>query len=356
MRRAPRINSPNCPASRKSSRTSESFPTCWADSVSLTFPRGSLNLAIVTRAYVKIQDGCLLRCSYCIIPHVRPKMHSRPVEHILDEVQRLVANNYREIVLTGIHLGHFGVDWNVGLPKSRWIRLSDLLHKIMLLPGDFRVRLSSIEATEVTRELIQNHPTARRTEFAHICTSASKVARTPCCGGCDGRWGIQTIGRSLSPDSAVVGPARFDDRYDRGNFLGKRMPSSKRHARSLDRSGFPRSMFFRSVHVKAHPPPRCLIRFSATEKSARGKRLAQIESECRAAYFRRLVGRRLQMLVESHARHDRSLLMGTACRYAPIQLSCDHRPTRAARRRAGQFVVTPVGNCGGRRPPIRQKL
>lgn len=54
------------------------------------------------RAYVKVQDGCLLRCSYCIIPHVRPKLTSRPLQHIVDEVGRLTAAGHREVVLTGI--------------------------------------------------------------------------------------------------------------------------------------------------------------------------------------------------------------------------------------------------------------
>src|SRR5713226_3506614 len=56
------------------------------------------------RAFVKVQDGCLLNCSFCIIPKVRPVLRSRPLEEILGEVARLVANGYREVVLTGIHL------------------------------------------------------------------------------------------------------------------------------------------------------------------------------------------------------------------------------------------------------------
>src|SRR3954453_1106322 len=107
------------------------------------------------RVYVKLQDGCMLHCSFCIIPHVRPHLTSRPVEHIVDEVRRLVDRGYREVVLTGIHLGHYGVDWNRNAPKGQWIRLSHLVRRIAELPGDFRIRLSSIEATEVTRELIQ---------------------------------------------------------------------------------------------------------------------------------------------------------------------------------------------------------
>src|SRR5262249_47355686 len=77
------------------------------------------------RAYVKVQDGCLLNCTFCIIPQVRPNFSSRPVQHILDEVRRLVDSGYREMILTGIHLGHYGVEWNRGQPKAQSIRLDE---------------------------------------------------------------------------------------------------------------------------------------------------------------------------------------------------------------------------------------
>ena len=117
-------------------------------------PNGISNFGNRHRAYIKIQDGCLLRCSYCIIPHVRPELTSRPVEPILEEARRLIDNGYRELVLTGVHIGHYGVDWNIHKPRSQWTRLADLTRQIAQLPGEFRIRISSIEATEVTRELI----------------------------------------------------------------------------------------------------------------------------------------------------------------------------------------------------------
>ena len=120
----------------------------------IDIPTGISEFGNRHRAYVKVQDGCLLRCSYCIIPQVRPRLYSRPQDHILDEIRRLVGHGYREIVLTGVHLGHYGVDWNWKKPKADWIRLSGLLEQIMQMRGDFRIRLSSIEATEVT-SLIQ---------------------------------------------------------------------------------------------------------------------------------------------------------------------------------------------------------
>ena len=121
----------------------------------IDIPTGISEFAGRSRAYVKVQDGCLLRCSFCIIPQVRPHAASRPPAHVLDEIGRLVAAGYREIVLTGIHLGHYGVEWSRGRAKQDWTRLSHLLTRIMALDGDFRVRLSSIEATEVTRELVE---------------------------------------------------------------------------------------------------------------------------------------------------------------------------------------------------------
>jgi threonylcarbamoyladenosine tRNA methylthiotransferase MtaB len=70
-------------------------------------PTGISHFGHRHRAYLKVQDGCLLRCSYCIIPLVRPHVISRPIPEILDEVRRLLDNGYREFVLTGIHLGHY---------------------------------------------------------------------------------------------------------------------------------------------------------------------------------------------------------------------------------------------------------
>lgn len=65
------------------------------------------------RAYVKIQDGCRVGCAYCIIPKVRPYLLSRTVPDIIQETRKLIQNGYREIVLTGIHLGHYGLDFGV---------------------------------------------------------------------------------------------------------------------------------------------------------------------------------------------------------------------------------------------------
>ncbi len=121
------------------------------------------------RAYVKVQDGCMLPCSFCIIPQ-RAAASGQPAEpaHILDEVRRLLDAGYREIVLTGIHLGHYGVEWSQSRPKHQWLRLSHLVEQIAGLEGDFRIRLSSIEATEVTRELVDVMAAHRQRVCPHL--------------------------------------------------------------------------------------------------------------------------------------------------------------------------------------------
>ena len=100
------------------------------------------------RAFVKVQNGCDSFCSYCVIPFLRGPPRSRPPENIRREVISLINNGYREIVLTGIRLGRYGVDLRLPLD------LKGLLELLLAEPGNFRIRLSSIGPREITPSLI----------------------------------------------------------------------------------------------------------------------------------------------------------------------------------------------------------
>lgn len=100
-----------------------------------------------TRAYVKIQDGCENFCSYCIIPYTRGCQRSKQPEKVICEIKRLVQNGYKEIVLTGIHTGHYGSDLNT--------TFSSLLREICKIKGLIRLRISSIEITELDDEFLK---------------------------------------------------------------------------------------------------------------------------------------------------------------------------------------------------------
>lgn len=101
-----------------------------------------------TRAFLKIEDGCDMYCSYCIIPYVRGGIKSRRPLDILEEAKRLIQNGYKEIILTGIHLGAYGKETQENL------RLFDVINMLCNLSGLERLRLSSIEANEITHDLI----------------------------------------------------------------------------------------------------------------------------------------------------------------------------------------------------------
>lgn len=99
-----------------------------------------------TRAFVKIQDGCENFCSYCIIPYVRGKCRSKEKKQVIKEITGLVNNGYKEVVLTGIHTGNYGVDIDT--------TFAELLLKIVKINGLMRLRISSIEITELTSEVL----------------------------------------------------------------------------------------------------------------------------------------------------------------------------------------------------------
>ncbi|MHC4294473.1 MAG: MiaB/RimO family radical SAM methylthiotransferase, partial [Planctomycetota bacterium] len=109
------------------------------------------------RAFVKVQDGCDAFCSYCIVPYTRPRVWSKEIETIEAESRRLVAAGHREIVLVGVFLGAFG---RTTALRRRWAKdepakLPELLRRIARIEGLWRVRLSSLEAGDLTDELLE---------------------------------------------------------------------------------------------------------------------------------------------------------------------------------------------------------
>ena len=105
---------------------------------------------------MKIQDGCPAACAYCIVPKVRPTVCSAPPEAVLGQVRELIAAGFREFVLCGIHLGLYGADLAPRVTEEAHPRtdLAGLLERLLTVPGLGRVRLSSLEPTEVSDRLL----------------------------------------------------------------------------------------------------------------------------------------------------------------------------------------------------------
>ena len=103
------------------------------------------------RAYIKVQDGCNQFCTYCIIPYARGRVRSRNIESVLKEVRALAEKGYKEVVLTGIHLSSYGVDF----PEEKKETLLSLIRAVHEIEGIKRIRLGSLEPGIVTREFAE---------------------------------------------------------------------------------------------------------------------------------------------------------------------------------------------------------
>jgi threonylcarbamoyladenosine tRNA methylthiotransferase MtaB len=279
-------------------------------------PTGISTFSGHQRAYIKVQDGCLLRCSFCIIPHVRPHLASRPPEHIVAEVERLYANGYREFVLTGIHLGHYGLEWNRGRPKRNWMRLSHLLARLVQIEGDFRIRLSSIEATEVTRELVDvmtAHPD-KICPHLHVSlqSGADAVLRRM-----RRRWGAQRfVDRCRLVQQKLDQPAITTDIIV--GFPGETEEDFQATCAVAREIGFSKVHIFPFSARRGTPAAEMRDQVAPEVKADRVARLAELERELRDRYYAALIGRRLRVLVESPVQERPGYMIGTSCRYAPV--------------------------------------
>ncbi len=134
----------------KNSDKSEHFPPQNKSEIDENIGSDSmiLNFDSRTRPFIKIQDGCKSFCTYCIIPYGRTVMKSMPSNEVIEQIETLVKNAYNEVVLTGIHLGYYGLDFNNGE------NLNTLLEKIERESSIKRVRISSIDPHEITAEFV----------------------------------------------------------------------------------------------------------------------------------------------------------------------------------------------------------
>ena len=103
------------------------------------------------RAYIKVQDGCNQFCTYCIIPFARGRVRSRKIADVLKEVETLASKGYKEVVLTGIHLSSYGVDF----PKEERESLLSLIQAVSKVTGIQRIRLGSLEPRIITEEFLE---------------------------------------------------------------------------------------------------------------------------------------------------------------------------------------------------------
>lgn len=264
------------------------------------------------RAWVKVQDGCNQHCSYCIVPLVRPHLSSRPVEEVLEEIGRLSENRFAEIVLTGIHLGHYGFE----RPEPR-VDLAGLVEKIVALPGEFRLRFSSIEAAEVTPELLKLIAEWPNRICPHL--------HVPLQSGSDAI--LEKMKRRLSVGRFLERCHEIRSRFDRPalttdaivGFPGETEEDFVETCQTVQRAGFSKVHVFRFSPRQGTPAAELPNRVPQRIHQHWAARLNHLSDQLRAKYLESLVGQTVQVLIEG-VNSETGRIEGTADRYVTVEL------------------------------------
>ena len=242
-----------------------------------------------TRAFVKIQDGCENFCAYCIIPYVRGKCRSKEESKVIDEVKELVKNGYKEVVLTGIHTGSFGVDLDTSF--------ADLLNKLVKIKGLERLRISSIETTELNEDVLNVLRNSNIiVDHLHIPIQAGsdeilkRMNRKYDLEFFENK--IKEI-RSIRPNISIttdiiVGfPGETEELFNKSIETCKRIEFSKLHV-------FP---FSERKGTKAVELDN---KVSPEDKKIRTKKLLEISSELETNYMKKYLEKEVEVLIEEY--------------------------------------------------------
>lgn len=267
-----------------------------------------------TRAAIKVQDGCDLFCAFCIIPWVRGKPASKPIDVVLDEARALVANGFREVVLTGIHLGAYGRDLHDGTS------LAGLVERLVEVDGLDRVRLSSIEADELGEREIDAF-----TSLPKVCPHF----HVPLQSGNDGV--LRRMNRRYTSGEFLAKVERLRGRVERVSvttdvivgFPGETEEAFGATVSVCRASGFSKVHVFPYSDRAGTPAARMGGKVDRRKQRERCRTLAGVERELGIAYRRPFVGEVVRPLVEGRRDRATGLLVGLTERYLRVRFAGD---------------------------------
>lgn len=241
-----------------------------------------------TRAYIKIQDGCNQYCSYCIIPYARGPVRSRKLEDILSEANKLAKSNFKEVILTGIHVASYGKD----LANTNLI---DVIEEVSKIKGIERIRLSSMEPTFIDEKFMKKAVKIDKLcDHFHLSLqsgSDSVLKRMNRKYTTKQYASIVDLIRKYMPDAGIttdiiVGfPGETDREYNETCEFVKKIGFSRIHVfKYSPRKGTPASKFANQIH--------------GSIKHERSEKLINIGNKLMDKFNSKFIGRRIEVLFE----------------------------------------------------------
>ena len=263
-----------------------------------------------TRAFLKIQDGCNQFCSYCIIPYTRGRVRSRRLDEVVAEVRELAAAGYQEVVLTGIHLSSYGVDFKEEEKKENLLSLIKQVHEV---EGIRRIRLGSLEPRIITEEFAQ--ALASMPKFCpHFHLSLQS--------GCDKT--LKRMNRHYTTEEYAAGCEILRRYFDNPaittdvivGFPGETEEEFEETKAFLERIGFYEMHIFKYSRRAGTRADRMPDQIPEQVKSVRSEILLKLEKQMSKAYRESFLGRNKTVLLEEKTEiNGREYMIGHTMEY-----------------------------------------
>ncbi len=251
----------------------------------------------MTRAYIKIQEGCNMFCSYCIIPYARGPISSRDYGHIIDEAKRLALAGYKELILTGIHVESYGKD-----KGKDYQRLIDVIEGVAAIDGIERIRLSSVEPNTITDDFLARlKATKKACDHFHLSLqSGSDDVLKAMNRRYDSKEYAEKIDliRSYFPDAGITTDLIC-------GFPGE---SEKNHQETMD---FIRTINFSKIHIfpysRREGTPAATFKNQVPNKikKKRARELNDLEGKIAGDFLDGYIGKTLDVLFEIHTSNSK---------------------------------------------------
>ena len=245
-----------------------------------------------TRAYIKVQDGCNQFCTYCIIPYVRGRVRSRTVEDVLDEVRTLAGNGYQEVVLTGIHLSSYGIDFD----GNR--HLLSLIQAVHQIEGIQRIRLGSLEPGIITDDFAR-----ALSDLPKMCPHFHLSLQS----GCDDT--LKRMNRRYTSEEYYEKCCILRRYFDNPalttdvivGFPGETEEEFQKSRDFVDKVNFYETHIFKYSRREGTRAAAMENQVSEQEKARRSAVLIELGEKKRKAYEQSFLGKEVEVLVEEEA-------------------------------------------------------
>ncbi|MDQ2087289.1 tRNA (N(6)-L-threonylcarbamoyladenosine(37)-C(2))-methylthiotransferase MtaB [Herbivorax sp. ANBcel31] len=261
-----------------------------------------------TRAFIKIQEGCNQFCSYCIIPYARGPIRSRSEKNVVEEVKKLLNFGYREIVLTGIHIGSYGKD-------KKTTSLIELIKKVHEIDGIERIRLGSIEPNLISEDFVNTIKNLKK-----MCPHYHVSLQS----GCDStlermnrkyttleyKKSISTLRREIE-DVAISTDVMV-------GFPGETTEEFEKTYKFLDEISFSGMHVFKYSPRKGTPAASFESQVSPSKKEERSNRLFQLSKEKTVEFNKRFIGDVMPVLFEQKVNYKHGYIEGFTPNYIKV--------------------------------------